>query len=79
MACPEEFVGNHEFKMIVLHVTLDSVFGRFECKYDLLFPRLCVAYHPVHVTSRRARIGYENTEPIAYEVFRSRIALERAQ
>jgi hypothetical protein len=28
--------------------------------------------------ARRARIGYENTEPIAYEVFRSRIALERA-
>jgi hypothetical protein len=29
--------------------------------------------------AQRKRIGYENTEPIAYEVFRSRVALQRAQ
>lgn len=37
-----------------------------------------VRYHLLD-EKRRARIGYENTEPIAYEVFRSRIALRRAQ
>jgi hypothetical protein len=37
-----------------------------------------VRYHLLD-EARRARIGYDNTEPIAYEVFRSRIALRRAQ
>ena len=37
-----------------------------------------VRYHLLD-EARRKRIGYENTEPIAYEVFRSRIALQRAQ
>lgn len=37
-----------------------------------------VRYHLLDET-RRARIGYDNTEPIAYEVFRSRIALRPAQ
>ena len=37
-----------------------------------------VRYHLLD-EARRARIGYDNTEPIAYEVFRSRIALQRAQ
>jgi len=37
-----------------------------------------VRYHLLD-EARRARIGYENTEPIAYEVFRSRIALQPAQ
>jgi hypothetical protein len=37
-----------------------------------------VRYHLLD-EARRKRIGYENTEPIAYEVFRSRIALQPAQ
>lgn len=37
-----------------------------------------VRYHLLD-EARRARIGYENTEPIVYEVFRTRIALQRAQ
>ena len=37
-----------------------------------------VRYHLLD-EKRRARIGYQNTEPIAYEVFRSRIALRRVQ
>jgi Cytochrome c554 and c-prime len=37
-----------------------------------------VRYHLLD-EARRARIGYENTEPIAYEVFRSRIDLRQAQ
>ncbi|MCC7326560.1 MAG: hypothetical protein IT521_07125 [Burkholderiales bacterium] len=37
-----------------------------------------VRYHLLD-EKRRARIGYENTEPIAYEVFRSRIALQGAR
>jgi hypothetical protein len=37
-----------------------------------------VRYHLLD-EKRRARIGYENAEPIAYEVFRSRIALEQTQ
>ncbi|MGC2517879.1 MAG: multiheme c-type cytochrome [Burkholderiales bacterium] len=37
-----------------------------------------VLYHLVE-ESRRARIGYENTEPIAYEVFRTALRLEPAQ
>lgn len=37
-----------------------------------------VCYHLLD-EARRARIGYDNTEPIAYEVFRSRIALGRGQ
>lgn len=37
-----------------------------------------VRYHLLD-EARRARIGYANTEPIAYEVFRSRIALQRAK
>ncbi len=36
-----------------------------------------VLYHLVD-EKRRARIGYENTEPIAYEVFSNRLRLERA-
>jgi hypothetical protein len=36
-----------------------------------------VRYHLLD-EKRRARIGYENKEPIAYEVFRSRIALTQA-
>ncbi|MBE0615207.1 MAG: hypothetical protein IH604_16160 [Burkholderiales bacterium] len=37
-----------------------------------------VRYHLLD-EARRARIGYENTEPIAYEVFRSRIVLQQGQ
>lgn len=37
-----------------------------------------VRYHLLD-EKRRARIGYDNTEPIAYEVFRRRIALRQAQ
>jgi hypothetical protein len=37
-----------------------------------------VRYHLLD-EKRRARIGYENAEPIAYEVFRSRIALAQTQ
>lgn len=37
-----------------------------------------VRYHLLD-EARRARIGYDNTEPIAYEVFRSRMALQPAR
>jgi len=37
-----------------------------------------VRYHLLDET-RRERIGCENTEPIAYEVFRRRIEMQRAQ
>jgi hypothetical protein len=37
-----------------------------------------VRYHLLD-EARRKRIGYENTEPISYEVFRSRVALQGAQ
>ncbi len=37
-----------------------------------------VRYHLLD-EARRARIGYDNTEPIAYEVYRSRIALRTTQ
>ena len=35
-----------------------------------------VRYHLLE-ESRRRRIGYENSEPIAYDVFRETIELER--
>ena len=38
-----------------------------------------VAPRRARLLPRHARIGYENTEPIGYEVFRSRIALARGR